>query len=443
MASSFDDPFLSFYALLRRRRGAAPRPFPAHAGAWLRGNIPVQAAPGSPDSDPTNGLDAPVTAPVPNYPAYPGMAPPSPQVPAFRGLLNLGSPQPNPGFRGLLNLPIAAPDPGLGSFAADEGDLSPQFGLIGRLAALLGQNGAPNPYSPPPPDQDVPAHRGLLSQFGRGLLNVGIGGLNPSPPLPDIQRAADEGDEQNTEAVQLPDGPNNGAQSSTPEKDDELTGESAAPAVSQIPPVPVHKRDVFKSPKQQRAWADFNHALGDLPDANEVEKLAYPDIFAVEGGVIPDGSTVAGISTERLKELKNQIPSVTAKTLPKDLTPQQQVQFYRAHLDDVAQSAGGIQALEDINDPGVASYVADTLFREGKTGGPKKIQDALNKVLGAGTVNENRIFDANTLNNIKQVIQTADQRQVFMEKLYENRVVTHPSDWARNQYFYQRAFDKH
>jgi hypothetical protein len=56
----------------------APRPpgIPAHAGAWLRGNMPVQAVPGSPDSDPPNELDAP--APVPNPPAYPGMAPPSP-----------------------------------------------------------------------------------------------------------------------------------------------------------------------------------------------------------------------------------------------------------------------------------------------------------------------------------------------------------------------------
>jgi hypothetical protein len=96
-------------------------------------------------------------------------------------LLNLGSPQANPGFPGLLNLPIAAPDPGSGSFAADEGDLSPPPGPIGRLAALLGRNSAPNPYFPPPPD--VLPH------------------AEPSPLLPDFQRAADEENGQTGDAA--------------------------------------------------------------------------------------------------------------------------------------------------------------------------------------------------------------------------------------------------
>jgi hypothetical protein len=456
---------LMTWMLARRRRNRSnslsphiPRPpgIPAHAGAWLRGNMPVRAVPGSPDSDPSNELDAP--APVPNPPAYPGMTPPSPQVPAFRGLLNLGAPQANPGFRGLLNLPLAAPDPGLGSFAADEGDLSPQFGLIAQFAALLGHNSAPNPYSPPPPSRlpevlphaqpsplltnfqqaadeasgqtdtaptpappDLPEFRGLLSQFGRGLLNVGIGGLNPSPLSPDFQQAADEAGGQTGDAA-----PTIPSYSPAPPVYDNYAG------------VPQWKRQFFRDKKQAQPWIDFNQATGYLPGVSANEKSIYREIFAAEGGMVPDGRTVSGITPRILHDLHRlgKLGDWAADAAPADLTPDQTTQVYRSYMDNALQGAGGHEVLQNIDHPGVAAFVGDTLFRAGGPSGTAMVQQAINAVRDAH--GQDRIGVDQTFGTLNDAIRTPEDREILAGTLSNLRDLRF-GETDRDQHFYELA----
>ncbi len=218
------------WMLMRRRRIAKTFASPYAPGPSTPGPWAPTGAGSSSDAEPE---------------ASPADPPATPDDPLFRGLLNIGAPPspPVPAFRGLLNSPFAPPNPGQGSIAADEGDLLPAPGLLGLFTNLLGRGTEPAvpPLEPglppgalshtdfgsqsgdlmpdfqraadeaggqtaagPPEAPEVPEFRGLLSQFGRGLLNVGIGGLNPSPLLPDIQRAADEENGQTGDAAAMP-----------------------------------------------------------------------------------------------------------------------------------------------------------------------------------------------------------------------------------------------
>ncbi len=345
---------------------------------------------------------------------------------------------------------------------------------------MLGHNSAPNPYFPPPPPEvlsyaeqspdsgallrdfqqaadeesgqsdtappaapkapDLPEFRGLLSQFGRGLLNVGIGGLNPSPLLPDFQRSADDERQQDAEAVQSPDGLNDGAQSSTSENDDELTGESGDQRNSPAPPIPAYKYDVFKGPKQQNSWADFNRAVADLPGVSENEKSAYREIFAAEGGTVPNGTTVAGIPEDTLHKLH--FPGVGADTMPEDLDPQQQADFYRYYLDHVLRHGSGYETLGKIDHPGVAAFVADTAFREGQGVGVRMIQDAINETLTAkheDGVPVDGKFRTATLDALNKAIRTPEGRQTFAQTLKYSRDLARRDETKRNQHFYGLA----
>jgi hypothetical protein len=343
---------------------------------------------------------------------------------------------------------------------------------------LLGHNSAPNPYFPPPPPEvlsyaeqspdsgallpdfqraadkesgqadaappaapqapDLPEFRGLLSQFGRGLLKVGIGGLIPSPLLPDVERAADDERQQDAEAVQLPDGPNNGAQSSTSENDGELTGESGDQRNSPAPPIPAYKHDVFKGPKQQNSWADFNRAVADLPGASDNEKSAYREIFAAEGGTVPNGTTVAGIPEKTLHKLH--FPGVGADTMPEDLDPQQQADFYRYYLDHVLRHGSGYETLGKIDHPGVAAFVADTAFRSGQGEGVSMIQQAINavrKVQGKPGIDEDAKFSQATLDAMNDATRTPEGRQIFAARLKRLRDRKYTGEKWRTDHFYE------
>jgi hypothetical protein len=216
---------------------------------------------------------------------------------------------------------------------------------------------------------------------------------------------------------------------------------TARTARSWIPHVPAHKAKIFRAPYQQNAWAGFNQALSDLPDVTDFEKSTYPDIFALEGGIAPDGTTVGGITVEKLRELKDKIPDVAEKTLPRDLTAQQQMRFYRAYMGKALRLAGGSKALDTLIDPGVARYVADTLFREGDTGGAKLIQRALNDTLRAHALQEAEPLGRDALTVLHHIIRYPNDRRTFLEKLYFARAKKRPKEWQRNQYMFQRAFE--
>ncbi len=370
--------------------------------------MPVQAAPGSPDSDPPNELDAP--APVPNSPAYPGMAPPPPQVPAFRGLLNLGAPQANPGFRGLLNLPLAAPDPGLGSFAADEGDLSPQLGLIAQLAALLGRNGAPNPYFPPP---EVLPHAEQSPDSG--------------PLLRDFQRAADEGGEQTGDAA--PDWFRESDTFAGGGGDDpmETTGSDRLRPTPPTAGSPEFVEAVDKSPNigpnAKRAFAETQRWEGNTPDMTNPGNPAY-----------------FGVSRKTFNGLKRQgkLPGISPQTDVLDLEPSDVPAVYEANTNDVLQHVGGNAALEQLPF-GVAAALHDVLLRDGVPVGVPMIKDAINAGLetqGKPMIDRNNhVLGRYSFDNLESGIATRNGYNAFFTNLKRSRDARHPLDANRNQYF--------
>jgi hypothetical protein len=150
--------------------------------------------------------------------------------------------------------------------------------------------------------------------------------------------------------------------------------------------VPRWKRDYLlvtnRRFNQADNWTDFNQALGYLPGIGRNEKLAAREIYAAEGGVAPDGAAVAGIGRQTLEGLHaaGRLGDWALDTAPQDLTGGQRAEVYRTYMDDVLHRAGGHEALENVNHPGVAAFVADTTFREG--GGTLMIQDAINSTPG-------------------------------------------------------------
>jgi hypothetical protein len=478
------------WMLMRRRRIAkafaspyapgpsTPAPW-APTGAGSSSDAEPEASPAGPPATP-DGL------------VYRGLlniaAPPSPPVPAFRGLLNLGAPQPaagfrgllnlpiaapqpqaSPGFGGLLNLPIAAPDPGLGSFAADEGDYSPPPGLIAQLAALLGHNSAPNPYSPPPPDvlpyaqpsplltdlqraadeesrptdiappaaaqaPDLQEFRGLLSEFGRGLLNVGIGGLKPSPLLPDIQRAADEGYEQTGDAA--PDWSRESDTFAGGGGDDpmETTGSDRLRPTPPTAGSPEFVEAVDKSPNigpnAKRAFTETQRWEGNTPDMRN-----------------PDNPALFGITRSTFSSLKKlgKLPGISRQTDVLDLEPSDVPAIYEANANDVLQHVGGNAALEQLP-VGVAAALHDVLLRDGVPAGVPMIKDAINAGLETQdkpTIDRNNhVLGRYSFDNLESGIATRDGYNAFLKKLTEVRNKTHPKDTNRNQYFNDLGLDE-
>jgi hypothetical protein len=291
----------------------------------------------------------------------------------------------------------------------------------------------------PPEASEGPEFRGLLSEFGRGLLNVGIDGLNPSPFLPDFQRSADDERGQNAAAVQLPTDSSNEAQSSASENDDELAGENAT---------------------ERRSFRDIVDAKF-LSDAGHREKFAYPEIGRAEGdrpvhnSKRPDAPTVAGISYEALRPLRDKIPGASSVVQPQDLTPEQRAHFYRAYFDREFPDAFGHDTFDQIEHTGVTAFVADTVFREGAKG-QKMIQEAINTVRKAqrqrGTnVDDIKVtgrFGLDSLYALNKAIQDPDDRQKFARELKLRRDSIHqdPATWKgeafRTQRFYELATAK-
>jgi lysozyme family protein len=186
---------------------------------------------------------------------------------------------------------------------------------------------------------------------------------------------------------------------------------------------------------------DFIQATGFLPQVSTVEKEIYREIYAAEGGNVPDGTTVAGITPGTLRDFKDRISGVNEDTLPKDLTPSQRAQFYRAYLGHALSLVGGWEGFENLNDPGAVRYLADTLFREGRTGGAELIQEAINKALGEGAVARRGPIGPETLGALHRVLENSETRGEFLERLYFLRDDKRRKEWQRNQYFYQRAFE--
>jgi len=145
----------------------------------------------------------------------------------------------------------------------------------------------------------------------------------------------------------------------------------------------------------QGDWDKFRNAL-DAAGLPPEQKYIYLEIFAAEGGLVHDGSTVAGITQQALDSAKSATniygeplyPDLAAAATPGDLTPRQFVTAYGAYFDAALHAASGADALLSVGDPRTAAAIADTLFRSGANGGAAIVQNAVSDVIGGLTPQE-------------------------------------------------------
>lgn len=141
---------------------------------------------------------------------------------------------------------------------------------------------------------------------------------------------------------------------------------------------------------------------------------------------------------------KGLLPGLPKDAKPGDLTPDQQIQAYRAYFDQNLRHVGGAKALEQL-DPDLAHAIADAMFMHGSSGGMKAIQDAIQesgidpniKVDGGmGPQTFGALKKANDDPRLRDVLQNtiADQRMLGRE-LTQGEIDrisrTRPGAWRR------------
>lgn len=151
-------------------------------------------------------------------------------------------------------------------------------------------------------------------------------------------------------------------------------------AQSEFMPLPDHKRDFFLKPENKDVWTDSQSAIRQQLPGQPSQGTAIGRIYAEEGGRVrdPAGTAVGGITAGTLKELQDKglLSGLPKDAKPDDLTPAQQVQVYRAYLDQGFRHVGGAKALEQL-DPDLAHAVVDAMFMHGSSGGMKFVQEAI------------------------------------------------------------------
>ena len=162
-------------------------------------------------------------------------------------------------------------------------------------------------------------------------------------------------------------------------------GDGSQPPAS-APPIPKYKEDVFKDPINFGAWMDFGGAVGGLSDVSSSERRAYMEIFAAEGGLVPNGTTVGGIEAPTLKHLieEDYVKGIEPDTPPAALTMEERTRVYRGYFDWALRHGDGGAELRRIGDAQATAAFADTLFKHGDRVGARIIQKAINDVSPAG-----------------------------------------------------------
>ncbi|MBS4046523.1 MAG: peptidoglycan-binding protein [Alphaproteobacteria bacterium] len=146
-------------------------------------------------------------------------------------------------------------------------------------------------------------------------------------------------------------------------------------------PLPDHKRDFFLKPQNEGVWSDSQSAIRQQLPGQHALGTAIGRIYAEEGGRIrdPNGTAVGGITEQTLQDMqgKGLLSGLPKDAKPGDLTPDQQVQAYRAYLNQNFRNVpGGAKALEQL-DPDLAHAVADAMFMHGSVGGVEFVQKAI------------------------------------------------------------------
>jgi lysozyme family protein len=210
----------------------------------------------------------------------------------------------------------------------------------------------------------------------------------------------------------------------------------ALPMPQQKPmPLPDHKRDFFLKPQNEGAWAGSQSAIQQQLLGQPSQGIAIGRIYAEEGGRIrdPNGTAVGGITETTLRDMQKHglLPGLPGDVKPGELTPDQQVQVYRAYLDQGFRNLpGGAKALEQL-DPDLAHAIADAMFMHGSSGGMKFVQDAVRdtgidpKIVSDGGMGP-QTFDA-----LKKANDDPKLRDALQNKIAELRL--NSKDWKQGE----------
>ncbi len=159
-------------------------------------------------------------------------------------------------------------------------------------------------------------------------------------------------------------------------------------------------------PAYRDAWRDFPPRTPSVPDykaqvgtvtgnwksfSDEMAKRGYPErdqrmfrfIFANEGGRAedPNSKAFAGIGPGAYSDVRKQNPGLNLPGDRTTLTNGQIADVYNSYLNVGLNKAGGLRALDRINDPDSATVVADTVFSHGPSKGADLLREALNRTI--------------------------------------------------------------
>jgi lysozyme family protein len=198
----------------------------------------------------------------------------------------------------------------------------------------------------------------------------------------------------------------------------------------------------FRDKDQLQNWRDFNLGIDRMGGVGPNLRRAFREINAAEGGGVPDssdpkGPAVAGITLDTL----GRYPTPGTGPKPTDVKPWQWPAVYGAYFDRELADAHGRETLDKIRHPGVATFVADTVFRKGDKG-VEMIQRAVNNlrlVNGEARIKKDGKFGPETLDALNRVIAVPEDRQIFAEQLRKSRDTKHPDESRRNRHFYELA----
>ena len=221
------------------------------------------------------------------------------------------------------------------------------------------------------------------------------------------------------------------------------------PPVQIVPtrPVPAYRAQVFNNFQNVKAWSNFLGALQGVPGLSRAEQKAFADIFAAEGGLIADRSTVAGITQKTLDDIiaRGHVIGIKAGTKPVGLNMNERVRVYRGYFDLALRRAGGSKAMRLIGDSDAASAFADVVFRHGSTGGGRIIQIAIN-VVSRNPVTVDGVVGPNTMKAFAELVADPSSRRALLQAIAGERrraVANSPNlagERARIDYFrFQRS----
>ncbi len=211
-------------------------------------------------------------------------------------------------------------------------------------------------------------------------------------------------------------------------------------------PVPRYRQQVFTKRVNRTAWPDFLNAVQGTPGLSRAEQHTFTEIFAAEGGLDPDGTTVAGIEQPTLNRLiaLGHVRAIKKGTPPTALSMAERVRVYKAYFDDALFRAGGTAALRRIGNAEATAAFADTVFRHGAPEGARLIQSAINDV-GPQRVPVDGRIGRNTVKAFADLAADPRTRRALLGLLADHRArqfANHPNrkgELARIDYFRYRA----